>query len=49
LHGWHFVEEGLLPDELLLLELGQFAGQTGQTGGTTCDFKIYKSSCPGGI
>jgi hypothetical protein len=25
------------------------AGQLGQTGGTTDDFKIYKSSSPGGI
>jgi hypothetical protein len=25
------------------------AGQIGQTGGTTCDFNIYKSSSPGGI
>jgi hypothetical protein len=24
-------------------------GQAGQTGGTTCDFKMYKSSCPVGI
>ena len=25
------------------------AGQLGQTGGTTDDFKMYKSSSPGGI
>ena len=24
-------------------------GHTGQTGGTISDFKMYKSSCPGGI
>ena len=25
------------------------SGHLGHTGGTTCDFKIYRSSCPEGI
>ena len=38
-HGGHFSVRGHAADD----------GQAGQTGGTTSDFKIYKSSCPGGI
>ena len=34
---------------LLLLDEELYAGQAGHTGGTTWDFKIYKSSWPDGI
>ena len=37
-------------DEDVAVELDTIgAGQLGQTGGTTEDFNIYKSSSPGGI
>ena len=35
------------PDDELELIIG--SGHLGHTGGTTCDFKIYRSSCPAGI
>jgi len=40
--GWHFFASAFAG------HVGH-AGQAGQTGGTISDFKIYKSSDPGGI
>jgi hypothetical protein len=42
-------EAELFEVELFEVELEEPVIQTGHTGGTICDFKIYKSSWPDGI
>jgi len=45
----HLAHGGQGGGGLLSLHFSMGCGQAGQTGGTTSDFKMYKSSFPGGI
>ena len=44
-HGGHLFKSGLFSS----LHFNTWLGHLGQTGGTICDFNIYKSSLPTGI